>query len=117
MLMHLKGTVHQMYECTSDVLLHLDRMLGIVFMVQIGQIWPKSEKMCFDKMYQCPSRVPPHPSRSASASSIVMAERGGTSRRTGGTSRRTRRHFSKDAEAHYEGRGGTSQRTLVGHFE
>ena len=46
----LKGTVHQMYECVSDVLLHLDRMLGIVFMVQRRQIWPKNEeKTCFNK--------------------------------------------------------------------
>ena len=33
-----------MYECCSDVLLHLGRMFGIVFMVQRGQIWPKNEK-------------------------------------------------------------------------
>ena len=26
----VKGTVHQMYECVSDILLHLDRMLGVV---------------------------------------------------------------------------------------
>ena len=52
----MKGTVHQMYECVSDVLLHLDRMLGIVFMVQRGQIWPKNTKTCFDKMYPVPLR-------------------------------------------------------------
>ena len=44
----LIGTVHQMYECVSEVLLHLGRMFGIVFMVQRGQIWPKNEKKtCF----------------------------------------------------------------------
>ena len=43
----IKGTVHQMYECCSDVLLHLGRMFSIVFMVQRCQIWPKSEKTCF----------------------------------------------------------------------
>ena len=52
----LKGTVHQMYECCSEVLLHLGRMLGIVFMVQRGQIWPKNTKTCFDKMYPVPLR-------------------------------------------------------------
>ena len=52
----LKGTVHQMYECCSEVLLHLGRMLGIVFMVQRGQIWPKNTKTCFDKMYRVPFR-------------------------------------------------------------
>ena len=43
----IKGTVHQMYECFLDVLLHLERMLGIVFMVQRRQIWPKNEKNVF----------------------------------------------------------------------
>ena len=57
-----------MYECVSDVLLHLDRMLGIVFMVQRGKIWPKNEKMCFYKMYQSVLReVPLRPSRCAAA--------------------------------------------------
>ena len=76
----IKGTVHQMYECCSKVLLHLGRMLGVVFMVQRGQIWPKNTKTCFDKMYRVPfrsatrsfekchpflSEVPPVPFRSA----------------------------------------------------
>ena len=52
----VKGTVHQMYECCSKVLLHLGRMLGVVFMVQRGQIWPKNTKTCFDKMYRVPFR-------------------------------------------------------------
>ena len=50
-LNRLKGTVHQIYECVSDVLLHLERMSGIVFSVQSAQIWPKNEKRCFSKMY------------------------------------------------------------------
>ena len=45
-----------MYECCSEVLLHLGRMLGIVFMVQRCQIWPKNTKTCFDKMYRVPFR-------------------------------------------------------------
>ena len=45
-----------MYECCSEVLLHLGRMLGVVFMVQRGQIWPKNTKTCFDKMYRVPFR-------------------------------------------------------------
>ena len=44
----LIGTVHQMYECVSEVLLHLGRMFGIVFMVQRGQIWPKNVKTCMN---------------------------------------------------------------------
>ena len=55
MLLAFKGTAHQMYECVSDVLLHLDRMLGIVFM------------------------VPQRPSRSAACTS---RRTDGTSRRT-----------------------------------
>ena len=55
-LILVKGTVHQMYECCSEVLLHLGRMFGIVFMVQRGQIWPKNTKTCFDKMYPVPLR-------------------------------------------------------------
>ena len=43
----VKGTVHQMYECVSEVLLHLGRMFGIVFTAQTAQIWPKNEKTCF----------------------------------------------------------------------
>ena len=45
--MQLKGTVHQMYECVSEVLLHLGRMSGIVFTAQTAQIWPKNEKNVF----------------------------------------------------------------------
>ena len=52
----IKGTVPQMYECCSKVLLHQGRMLGVVFMVQRGQIWPKNTKTCFDKMYRVPFR-------------------------------------------------------------
>ena len=40
----LKGTVHQMYECVSEVSLYLGRMSGIVFTAQTAQIWPKNEK-------------------------------------------------------------------------
>ena len=47
----LKGTVHQMYECVSEVLLHLERMSGIVFTAQRAQIWPKNKKKGFNKMY------------------------------------------------------------------
>ena len=45
----LIGTVHQMYECVSEVLLHLGRMFGIVFTAQTAQIWPKNEKNVFLK--------------------------------------------------------------------
>ena len=49
--------------------LHQDRMLGIVFMVQKRQIWPKNEKKrVLTKCTSVLREVPPRPSRSASAS-------------------------------------------------
>ena len=49
LLAAVKGTVHQMYECVSDVLLHLEKMSGIVFTVQTAQIWQKNGKKHFDQ--------------------------------------------------------------------
>ena len=43
----IKGIVHQMYDCVSDVLLYLEKMSGIVFTDQTAQIWPKNEKNVF----------------------------------------------------------------------
>ena len=91
-----KGTVHQMYECVSEVLLHLEMMSGIGFTAQTAQIWPKNEKTCFNKMYpasfeECPCvllGVPLRPFRG-----------------------KTQGHSSKDAGALLKGPRGTPQRT------
>ena len=71
-LLSIKGTVHQMYECISDVLLHLDRMLGIFFMVQRRQIWPKNEekkrvltKFTPASFEECPCGADGHSSKDA----------------------------------------------------
>ena len=48
---------HQMYECVSEVLLHLERLSGIVFMVQRRQIWPKNEKRVLPASFEKCRRV------------------------------------------------------------
>ena len=56
----VKGTVHQMYECVSEVLLHLGRMSGIVFTARTAQIWPEKKRVL--------TKCTPRPLRSAPAS-------------------------------------------------
>ena len=47
-----------MYECVSEVLLHLGRMFGIVFTAQTAQIWPK--KNLFAALFHFPMKVLEH---------------------------------------------------------
>ena len=50
-------SVQEIHKCVSDVLLHLEKIPGIVFALQSAQIWPKDEKKCFFSFQNVPKGV------------------------------------------------------------
>ena len=61
---HFKGTVHQMYECVSEVLLHLERLSGIL------------RRKITEKLFPCVTHQSPHVHCSKSPRALLKVTTG-----------------------------------------